>query len=63
MNTVDKTITHRSSANWKYTEVSVHYDFVRDRTIKDTFCLHCNKKSEIHQEPRRCRRHAGGVYA
>ncbi|MCK5606375.1 hypothetical protein KAR91_31025 [Candidatus Pacearchaeota archaeon] len=64
MNIIDKTIQHRTSTrSRKFAKVSVHYDFVRDRTIKDVFCLVCNKMSEIHQKPRRCRRHLGGVYA
>ncbi len=62
MNKIDKTRKHRSTANWKYTEVSTHYDFVRDRTVKDTFCVHCNRKREIRKKPTRCRRHLGGVY-
>ncbi len=63
MNRNDNTIKHRSTANWKFIEVSQHYDFIRDRTVKDSFCSHCNRMSEIRKKPTRCRRHSGGVYA
>ena len=40
-------------------KVSHHAEF----QSTDTLCVTCNRMSEIRKEPRRCPKHAGGLYA